>query len=157
VSNSPSWTDCKNHLQKLILLVASRGCKAWTAVTLYGRGLSSFVSLAADDLEMSFSCARRLSDFCDVCSNLAPISSIFYSVSTQRLFSRFLAQKWPSRADFINKFMDACRAWDCDPGKWTTKFSLTLSSGTTFHIRFKKKIRCSTCIEPYPHTTITST
>jgi hypothetical protein len=34
-STSPSWTDCKNQLQKLILLAKLRGCKAWTTVTLY--------------------------------------------------------------------------------------------------------------------------
>jgi hypothetical protein len=42
-----------------------------------------FVTLAVD-FEMSVSCARRLSDFCGVCSNLALISSSFPSVSTRR-------------------------------------------------------------------------
>jgi hypothetical protein len=42
-STSPSWTDSKNQLQKLILLARSRGCKVWTTVTLYGWSLSSFL------------------------------------------------------------------------------------------------------------------
>jgi hypothetical protein len=76
-STSLSWTECKNQLQKLILLARLHGCKAWTTVALYSQSLSSFVALAADDSEMPVSCARRLNDFCGVCSNLALISSCF--------------------------------------------------------------------------------
>jgi hypothetical protein len=60
--------DSQIHRQELTknqLLAGSRGCKTRT-VFLYGRSLSSFVALAADDFEMPVSCARRLNDFCDV-------------------------------------------------------------------------------------------
>jgi len=42
----------------------------------------------------------------------------------------FLVQKLPTRPDLINKITDASYAWNCDPGKFTTKFSQTLCSGT---------------------------
>jgi hypothetical protein len=48
--------------------------------------------MAADNFEMLVSCARRLSDFCGVCSNLAPISSSFSLVSTRCVLT-FLVQK----------------------------------------------------------------
>jgi hypothetical protein len=35
--------------------------------------------------------------------------------------------------------MDVCYAWNCDRGKIVTKFSPTLCSGTTLHIRFAQK------------------
>jgi hypothetical protein len=34
------------------------------------------------------------------------------------------------------------RAWSCVPGKFTKKFSPTLSSGTAFHIWFAQKANC---------------
>jgi hypothetical protein len=39
--------------------------------------------VAADDFEMPVSRARRLNDFCDVCSNTDPMSSSVTSVSTR--------------------------------------------------------------------------
>jgi hypothetical protein len=44
--------------------------------------ISSFCTLAVSDLEMLVSCVRHLSDFCSVCSDLAPVSSSLSSVST---------------------------------------------------------------------------
>jgi hypothetical protein len=43
--------------------------------------------------------------------------------------------KWPSVLDSLNKFMDACYVRNCVPGKFTTIFFPTLSSGTIFHVR----------------------
>jgi hypothetical protein len=70
----------------------------------------------------------------------------------RRVFIRFLVQKWPGRPDFINKFMDVCCAWNCDPWKLTTKFSPTLSSGTTLHIRIIQKNKLSNSISEHIHT-----
>jgi hypothetical protein len=86
-----------------------------------------------------------------VFSKLARFSS-FSSVSAQCFFSRFLVQKRPSRPDFIYKFMDACSAWNCDPGKFMTKLSLTLSSRTTFHIQFIQKNMMFNSISNHIHT-----
>lgn len=73
-------------------------------------------------------------DFCCVGSNIAPISSSFSSVITQH-FLVFLVQKWRSRPNFLNKFKNACCAWNCYPRKSVTKFSPTLSNRATFHIQ----------------------
>jgi hypothetical protein len=110
-STSWSWTEYNNQLQKLTLLAGSRGCKAWTA--------------ASPPWLLPISFARRLNDFCGVCSNLAHISSVFSALSTLRFFSRFLVREraWPSRPDSLiksdlpghfwtrNRFIDACCAW----------------------------------------------
>jgi hypothetical protein len=71
----------------------------------YGQSLSTFVAISADDFEMPVSYVRRLNDFCGVCFNIASISSLFFFVSTRRLF-RFLVQNRPSITNFLNKFMD---------------------------------------------------
>jgi hypothetical protein len=73
-------------LQELILLASSRDCKALITVAVYGQNFSSYIALAADDCEMLVSCARQLSDFCGVCSTLAPILSSLSSISTQHSF-----------------------------------------------------------------------
>jgi hypothetical protein len=49
----------------------------YCTVAWCGRNLSNFVALAADDLDIPVSCARRLNDLCGVCSNLALISYSF--------------------------------------------------------------------------------
>jgi hypothetical protein len=33
-------------------------------------------------------------------------------------------------------FMDASYGWNCVPAEFMTAFSMTISSGTTFHIMF---------------------
>jgi hypothetical protein len=48
--------------------------------------------------------------------------------------------------------MDACCAWNCDTGKFMTKFSATLSGGTTFHIRFVQKSTLFNSIFNHIHT-----
>jgi hypothetical protein len=94
VATSPSWTDCKSQLQILTLLAVSHGCRACTAVALYGQSLSSFVCSLWQlmILRCSVSCAWCLSDFCGVCSNLAPFSCSFSSVSRQCFLPGFLSE-----------------------------------------------------------------
>jgi hypothetical protein len=82
-------------LQKLILLAKSHGCKAWTTVTLYNWSLSNFIALATDNFKMLVSCARHLSDFSGVCSNLVPILYSFSLVSTQQFLAVFLSRSDP--------------------------------------------------------------
>jgi hypothetical protein len=48
--------------------------------------------------------------------------------------------------------MDVSYAWICVPGKFTTKFSPTLSSGTTFHIRPVQKNALLNSISKHIHT-----
>jgi hypothetical protein len=138
-SSSPSWTDCKNQLQKFIMLGGSRGCKSLTTVTLYSRSLNSFVTKAADDLKMPASCASCLSDFCSLYSNLDPILSSFSLVSTQCFLARFLSRSVPVDLTLFSKIMHAFYAWTYVPRKFITKFSPTLSSRTTFYIQFIQK------------------
>jgi len=38
------------------------------------------------------------------------------------LFGMFLVQKWPSRCELINKFMDYYCAWICYSGKFRAMF-----------------------------------
>jgi hypothetical protein len=90
--------------------------------------------MAADEFEKLVSCARHPSYFCDMCSNLDPFSSSFSSVSTSLLLC-FLSRSDPKDLTFFNKFMDASCASNCVPGKFMTKFSQILSSGT-LHIQF---------------------
>jgi hypothetical protein len=80
-------------------------------VALYGRSLRSFI-VAGDDVDMPVSCARRLSDFCGVCSNLAPISSSIVH-QTRSVFSIFLIRKWRSRPDVLrSSWMKMTAFWD---------------------------------------------
>jgi hypothetical protein len=125
-----------------VLLTGSHGYKAWTSGVLYGRSSSSFLIVAADDFEMPISCARRLSDFCGVCCNLASISSSFFLISTRRFLACFLSRCHPVNTILlISSWMPLC-AWKFVPEKFTTKFSQT---------------RCSTLYQTIStHTTITS-
>jgi hypothetical protein len=52
-------------------------------------------------------------------------------VSMWHFLAGFFSRNKP---DFMNKFMDASYAWNCDPMKFTTKSSLKLSSKTTVPI-----------------------
>jgi hypothetical protein len=104
---------------------------------LYGPGLSSFVAKARDDVEMLVSFARYLTDFCGVCTDLAPVSSSFSPVSIRRCLVALL-----SRSDQVDlplltsSWMDASCAWNYVPVTFTTEFYPTLYSGTTFQIWF---------------------
>lgn len=133
-SSWSSWTGCRDLLQKLTLLAESHVCRVWATVAFYRLILSIFLDMASNDFEMLVSSARRLSYFCGVCSNLASISSSFSSVNT--FSSRFF---WPNGQHFLNKFLDVPCTWNCVPEKFMTKFSPTLSTGTTFRILFVHK------------------
>jgi hypothetical protein len=61
-----------------------------STIPLHGRNLNSLVAKVADNFEMPFSCARHPSDFCGVCSNVAPVSSSVSSVSKRSILSGFL-------------------------------------------------------------------
>jgi hypothetical protein len=74
-----------------------------------------------------------LNDFSGVCSDLAPISSSFYSVSAWHSLVGFLSRSDPVDLTLL-MFMDTCCVWNHDPWTFTTKFSLTVSSRTSFHI-----------------------
>jgi hypothetical protein len=82
---------------------------------------------------LTVSSCRHLSDLCRVGSNLILVPFSFYSV----LFSSILAHKGPSRRDFVTNIISY--ASNCVPGKFTTKFSPTHSSGTTHHTRSAQK------------------
>jgi len=51
--------------------------------------------------------------------------------------------------------MYACCAWNCDPKKFTAKFSSTLLSRTTFHTQAARQYteprphRCSVVLQPH--------
>lgn len=144
---SPTWIDYKNQLQKLILLAGSHDCNA-RRPTLYGRK-SSFVASAADYFGVPVSYARCPSNFCGMCSD--NFACFFFGKRTT-FFSKFLIQKWPTIPDFLIKFMDTCYVYNCDSGKFVTKFSPTLSRGTTFHTPFIHKSAVQNEIEPCPQT-----
>jgi hypothetical protein len=91
----PSLAGYNNHVQKFILIAGSRGYKTWTTVAIYHRRLSSFVAIASDYFEMPISCATSGSDFCGVCSNLAPVSYSFTLWSTRCFVVGFLARSDP--------------------------------------------------------------
>jgi hypothetical protein len=147
--NFTIWTDCKSQLQNFILLARSHGCKTWTTVTLHGRSLSikqlhgrslsSFITNSADNIEMMFSYARHLCDFCDVCYNLVLILSSSSLVNTQQFFAAYLSRSDPVDLTILIKFMDACRASNCVHRKFMTKFSLTLPSRSTLYAQFIQK------------------
>jgi hypothetical protein len=69
-------------LQKLISSINHAGSVTWLPWQAEVQAASSF--LVANDFEQEVACARRLSDFNGVCSNLASISFNFSSVSTRR-------------------------------------------------------------------------
>jgi len=54
------------------------------------------------------------------------------------LFDRFLVQKWPSRCELINKFMDYYWAWIYYSGKFRATFFLILASRTECTVHTKK-------------------
>jgi hypothetical protein len=113
---------------------------------------TSWIKCGFNYFEMPVSCARHLSYFCGVYSNLAPSSSIFFFSKHTTFSSRFLVQMWPSEPDFLNKFTGGPFRWNCVPEKFTT-----LSSGATFHIRFVQNARCWPVYWTIStHTTITS-
>jgi hypothetical protein len=95
-------------------------------------------SFLRNDLETPVSCGRPLSDLYGVCSDVAPMSSCFSSVRTA-FCRRFIVHMWPTGPDFPSKFTDASCAWNCVPGKFTTKLSAALYSGTTVHILLAQK------------------
>jgi hypothetical protein len=71
--------------------------------------VSSFIPVAADDLEMPVSCAKHLSDLCSVCYNLAFVSSNFSSVSTWCFLAGFLSISDPVDLIFlISSWMPLC-------------------------------------------------
>jgi len=51
--------------------------------------------------------------------------------------------------------MNACCTWNCDPRKFTVKFSQTLSSNIMLHIWLIHKYTVQLCIKPYPLILIT--
>jgi hypothetical protein len=87
---SPSWTDYKHQLQKLILLAGSRGCKAWTTVSLFGRIFFTFFFKAANDFEMHVCCAKHSMWFAFVFF----FRLVFFSTRTS-LFNSFLFRSDP--------------------------------------------------------------
>jgi hypothetical protein len=64
-------------------------------VALYGLSLNSFITVAADNLEMPVTCAWHLSDFCGVDSKLAPISYRFSLISTWHFLAGCLSRSDP--------------------------------------------------------------
>jgi hypothetical protein len=106
-SISPSITDCRNELPKWTLLAGWSGWKAWITVVLYGLWSSVFVALLSLDFDTQVSWPRRFSDFLDVCSTLAPMSSNF-SVRTQHLCFCFLSIKTPVALSLFPKVWTVC-------------------------------------------------
>lgn len=84
---------------------------------------------------MPVCCARILS----VVFSSRPCLIYFLFGKIAALFKGSPVQKWPSKPEFINKFMGACHVWNCVLRKFKTKISQTFWSGTTFHIRFVQK------------------
>jgi hypothetical protein len=131
-----------NWLQKLVAEINPASWFLWLQSMNY-----SHLAWPKFKQHRQFGCLRfrdfgllyRASDFSAVYSDVDHILSSFSLVSTQNFFSGFLVQKWPSWPDFINKFVDACCAWNCDSRKFMAKFSLSLPSRTTFHIWFLQK------------------
>lgn len=108
--------------------------------TLYHLNRLKFTGLASDHFQMAFSRARCLSDFCDVCSNPARISSNFSSVCTRLFFIRFLVHKWRSIPDFTDTFMAACCASNCDRGKITMIFCRNFVAETHItYVSYRKR------------------
>lgn len=69
-------------MQKFILVAGSLCCNEHNLVILYGRNVSNFVAVFAEETETSVWWASCASDFLGECSNLAPISKFFSSVNT---------------------------------------------------------------------------
>jgi hypothetical protein len=128
-----------------ILLAASRDCKACTSVAVYGRILSSFLAMAADNFEMPVSCAGALVIY-ELCVLNLPLFFFRFIVGKQSAFSgRFLVQKRPSGPDILNNFMDSSSAWNCVPGIFMTKFSPRhFLAEPHFTYGSYRKLRCST-------------
>jgi hypothetical protein len=148
----------KKQLRKLILLTGSRGCKAWTTVFFYGRSLSSFIALAADDFEMPVSCARRLNDLCGVCSNLDLNSSSFSSLSSLRFLAGILSRSDPVDLTLLISLWMSVVLGTVIPGNLQRNF-LRHFLVEPFHIWFIQKNTLFNSISNHihPHTKITST
>jgi hypothetical protein len=136
------WTDFNNESWKFVVVAGSRGCKAWTTVTLYGRSLSTLVANPAGDFCVPVCCARRPTNFCCVLLSSPHFVYFFFGKNTL-LFSRFIVQKWHRASGFINNCTGACYAWNCVPRTFTMEIVSEFSSGTTFHIQFVQKITFS--------------
>jgi len=62
---------------------------------------TSWIKCGFNYFEMPVSCARHLSYFCGVYSNLAPSSSVFSSVSTRRFLAGYLSRCDPVNLTFL--------------------------------------------------------
>jgi hypothetical protein len=80
----------------------------WIAVVLKGLSFSNCVAVLALDIDTPVPWARLSSDFLGVCSSLAPMSSNFSSVSTQRLYFVFLSIKSPAILSLFTKLWNVC-------------------------------------------------
>jgi hypothetical protein len=93
------WKRCpstRKYLSELIVLLKIHVQQSFlhlqhTRHQLPLDGFSNCVAFLALDFDTPVSWARRFSDFLGACSNLAPVSSNFSSVSTQRLCFCFLS------------------------------------------------------------------
>jgi hypothetical protein len=137
-SSSPSTTDCRNQLQKWILIAGSRGCKAWITIVLQGLSFSNCVALLALYYDTPVSWARRFVDFLGVCSSLALTSSNFSSVSTRRLCFGYCLLRVPL-IKFIHQIVNYLCAVNSFIMKFTVKFSPILSHRchTEMHVALK--------------------
>jgi hypothetical protein len=74
-----------NYKNEPCLLDRTTARIAWITALLQGLSFSNCAVFLAVDFDTPVSSSRRFSDFLGVCSNLAPVSSNFSSVSTRRL------------------------------------------------------------------------
>jgi hypothetical protein len=114
-----------NWLQKPVSEINPASRVTWLQSMNYSRlvrpKFKQLRRLGADDFEMSVS-LQGVSVISVVCVLTSPLFRLVFLWQEQGVFSRFLVPKWPSRPGFINKFMNACFAWNCDPGNLRRNF-----------------------------------
>jgi hypothetical protein len=131
------WLD--KPIAKMYPCSRSLGCNECTCVILYGSSFSNFVAVLAEETETSAFWANFASNFLDERSNLAPISSVFFSqyaayffyflIQYEPVVLNFLPnnewctmQKYQHQGIFVeilydvrdlNLFLHDCRRWKC--------------------------------------------
>jgi hypothetical protein len=104
-----------------------------------------------DCFEMPVSCARRLSDFRGVCSNLASFRPLsFLSVSNWHFVTGFLSRSNPVHLTFLISSWMPLVLGTVFMGTFTT-FSTTHSSRTTFQVRFLQKYKMFKSFSKHNH------
>jgi hypothetical protein len=100
-SSVPLFTDWTNQLQKFICVAGSLDCNECTCVILYRKSLSNVVAVLAEETKTSTCWANFASDFLGKRSNLAPISTSFFSSQYVVSFYYFI-QFLTCTFEFIN-------------------------------------------------------